>query len=83
MLDNIFPISYLIGLVAGSVIRVWYGRKFKQDRTAIFREEGLIVGLLASLWGLAILTPLFYMFAHWLNFADYDLTAWAGWFLVW
>ena len=78
MLDNIFPLSYLIGLVAGSVIRVWYGRKFKQDRTAIFREEGLVVGLLASLWGLAILMPFFCVFTNWLDFADYDLPAWAG-----
>ena len=51
MLDNIFQIFYLIGLVAGSVIRAWYGKKYKQDRTAIFRREGLAVGLLASLWG--------------------------------
>lgn len=66
-------------MIAGSVIRAWYGKKYRQDRTAIFREEGLAVGLLASLWGLAVLVPLFYMFTHWLDFVDYDLPAWAGW----
>lgn len=37
------------------------------------------MGLLASLWGVATLIPLIYMLAHWLDFADYDLPAWAGW----
>jgi protein-S-isoprenylcysteine O-methyltransferase Ste14 len=70
---------YLIGLVAGSVIRGWYVRKYKQDRKAIFRKEGFAVGLLASLWGIAILLPLLYMFTGWLDFADFGLSAWASW----
>lgn len=49
MLDNIFPIFFLIGLVVGSVIRAWYGRKYRQDRTVIFREEGLAVGNLSGI----------------------------------
>ncbi len=79
MINGLFPISYLIGLIVGSFIRVWYGKRYKQDRTAIFRTEGLAVGLLASLWGITILIPVFYMFTHWLDFANYDLPAWAGW----
>ena len=79
MLDNIFPVFYLIGLVVGSVTRAWYGKKYRQDRTAIFRREGIAVGLLASLWGLAILLPLVYMFMRWLDFAGYALPVWAGW----
>jgi len=73
------PFFFLIGLVVGSFIRGWYGKKYRQDKTAIFREEGLAVGLLASLWGLAVLVPLFYMFTNWLDFVNYDLPAWAGW----
>ena len=79
MFDNLFPVSYLIGLIVGSFIRAWYLRRYKQDRKAIFREEGFVVGLLASLWGLAILLPLLHMFTRWLSFADFDLPAWAGW----
>ena len=79
MLDNFFPVSYLVGFIVGSAIRAWYMRKHRQDRTAIFREEGIAVGLLASLWGIAILLPFFHIFTHWLDFADYDLPAWAGW----
>ena len=79
MLGNIFGVIYLVGLVVGSGIRAWYGLKFKQDRTAIFRREGLAVGLLASLWGVAAVLPLFHIFTRWLDFADYDLSPWAGW----
>ena len=79
MLDSLFQYSYLTGLIVGSFIRAWYLRKYKQDRKTIFREEGFTVGLLASLWGLAILLPLLHMFTRWLSLADYDLPAWAGW----
>jgi protein-S-isoprenylcysteine O-methyltransferase Ste14 len=79
MFGNFFPISYLIGLIVGSFIRASYLRSYKQDRKAIFREEGFVVGLLASLWGIAILLPLLHMFTRWLRFADFDLPAWVGW----
>ncbi len=78
MLDSLFQYSYLTGLIVGSFIRALYLRKYRQDRKAIFREEGFIVGLLASLWGITILLPLLHMFTQWLSFADYNLPAWAG-----
>ena len=78
MFDSLFQYSYLTGLIVGSVTRAWYLRKYKQDRKAIFREEGFAVGLLASLWGITILLPLFHMFTRLLSFADYNLPAWAG-----
>ncbi len=79
MLNNLFQVYYLICLIVGSFIRVWYGRKYRQDRKAIFRKEGLAYALLASLWGMTILIPIVHMFTRWLSFADYDLPAWAGW----
>ncbi len=79
MLNNLFQVYYLICLIMGSFIRVWYGRKYRQDRKAILREEGLAYALLASLWGLAILIPIVHMFTRWLSFADYGLPSWAGW----
>ena len=79
MFDSLFQYYYLTGLIVGSVIRAWYLRKYKQDRKAIFREEGFIVGLLASLWGVTILLPLLHILTGWLSFADYDLPAWADW----
>ena len=79
MLNNLFQVYYLICLIVGSFIRVWYGRKYRQDRKAILREEGFAYALLASLWGVAILIPIMHMFTQWLSFLDYDLPAWAGW----
>ena len=78
MLGSLFQYSYLTGLIVGSSTRAWYLKKYKQDRKAIFREEGFTVGLLASLWGVTILLPLLHMFTRWLSLADYDLPAWAG-----
>ncbi|MFC1912889.1 isoprenylcysteine carboxylmethyltransferase family protein [Chloroflexota bacterium] len=78
MLDSLFQYSYLTGMIAGSFIRAWYLRKYRQDRKAIFREEEFTVGLLASLWGVTILLPLLHMFTRWLSIADYDLPSWAG-----
>ncbi len=79
MLNILLEVYYLICLILGSFIRVWYGRKYRQDRKAMLREEGLAYTLLASLWGVAILIPIVLMFTRWLSFADYDLPAWAGW----
>jgi len=72
-------VYYIIGLVFGSFIRVWYLRRYKQDRRAILREEGFAVGSLASLWGVSILLPLLHTFTRWLSFVDSDLPVWAGW----
>jgi protein-S-isoprenylcysteine O-methyltransferase Ste14 len=76
---NLFQALYLVGLIIGSIIRALYVRKYKQDRKAIFREEGLLVGILASLWGVAILLPLLHIFTRWLSFADFTLPTWIGW----
>jgi len=78
MLDSLFQYSYLTGLILGSFIRAWYLRKYKQDRKAIFRKEGFVLGVLASLWGVTILLPLLHIFTQWLSLADYELPAWAG-----
>ena len=79
MFENLFPISYIAGLIVGSFIRARYVRKHRQDRKAIFREEGLVAGLLASLWGITILLPLLYIFTRWLSFANFALPTWIGW----
>ncbi len=79
MLDTLFQVYYLICLIVASFIRVWFGRKYRQDKKAMLREEGFAYTLLASLWGVAILIPIVHMCTRWLSFADYDLPAWAGW----
>ncbi len=51
MLDSFFKGSYLIGLIAGAVIRTWYGQKYKQSRIENACTENPAVWLLMSLWG--------------------------------
>jgi len=53
--------------------------KVTQDRLKIFREEGAVVGILASLWGIAILLPIISIYTRWLDFARYNLPDWLGW----
>jgi len=80
-MPDLFEISYLVGFIAGSAVRYWYILKVRQDRLKIFREEGALVGILASLWGVAILTPLIPMYSTWLDFARYnppDFLSWLG-----
>jgi len=78
MFNLVFEISYIIGLVVGSVIRAWYGKKHRQDRLAIFRREGFMTGFLASLWGIAILLPFIYMYSSWFDTANYRIPAWSS-----
>ncbi len=79
MLDNAFLIVYLTGLIVASGIRMVYGVKYRQDRRAIFRTEGVAMGLMASLWGVAMLVPFLPLVVGWLDFAIYDLPPLAGW----
>ena len=78
-MDGVFQVAYLVGLTVGAFIRGWYGIKYRQNRAAIYRQEGFVVGLLASLWGVAILVPLAHMLTPALDFADYKLPLAAGW----
>jgi len=82
MLDNTFEVVWLIGFVAGSVIRAgWtlpHRRRNKQRRILddrMTKPEWLLL-CLTSL-GL-IIFPLLYVFTNRLDFADYALPTWAS-----
>ena len=82
MFGSIFEVIWLIGLIVGSVNRAIYARRPKKDEITVdsnTRVERLLL-FLSSL-GLIVL-PLFYVFSPWLDFADYQLPFWAGWFGV-
>jgi protein-S-isoprenylcysteine O-methyltransferase Ste14 len=82
MFGSIFEVIWLIGLIVGSVIRAIYARRPKKDEITVDRNTRLesLLLFLSSL-GLIVL-PLFYVFSPWLDFADYHLPTWAGWFGV-
>jgi protein-S-isoprenylcysteine O-methyltransferase Ste14 len=78
MIDSIFKIVYVIGLIAGSVIRTIYTVRSKKSGIARDRETALDKLLLSfSSLGLLII-PLFYLLSPWLDFADYHLPAWVA-----
>lgn len=78
MVDSIFEAIYLVGFVAGSVIRRLATRQYRRHRAAISRETGLdrLLIMLASIG--MILLPALYVLTPWLDFADYCLPTWAG-----
>jgi len=79
VIDNVFEIIFLVGLILGSAIRASYGRGHTRNRTANLRKEGLAVWSLMCLWGCAQIAAICYVFTHWLDFADYHLPTWTGW----
>jgi protein-S-isoprenylcysteine O-methyltransferase Ste14 len=76
MLDSVFKLIYVIGLVTGSVIRAVHIRRYKQNRIADDYKTALD-RLLVSFSSLGlIIIPLFYLLSPWLDFADYHLPVW-------
>jgi len=79
MFDTTFQVLYLIGLVAGSVIRGVYTRRSRQNGIADDRTPRLEwLTLTFASMGLLVI-PLLYLFTPWLDFADFDFPTWAGW----
>ncbi len=74
MLNNYFKFLYLIGLIAGFLIRARYIRR-KKEYT--FRGMDKMLLTLVSI-GMP-LAPVIYLATPWLDFADYHLPLWAGW----
>ncbi|KYK36656.1 MAG: isoprenylcysteine carboxylmethyltransferase family protein [Theionarchaea archaeon] len=80
MLDNIFEIIFLVGLItylfgvyAPSV------RRYKRSRIAdnrMRRQDFLLDLITYAGWQLI---PLIYVFTSWLDVANYHLPVWAGW----
>ena len=79
MFDSIFEFIYVIGFVAGSVVRKMYVGGHRQNKIATDREVGLDIFLLVIVSIGFIAVPFVYLLTGWLDFADYELPSWAGW----
>jgi len=79
MFDSIFEVIYVICFVTGSVLRKLYVRGYNRREIADDRETGLDKLLLVFVSIGFIGIPLLYLFAPWLDFADYQLPIWVGW----
>ena len=75
MLDSLFKIVFLIGFIAGSVIRKIYTRRRRRDES-FERRHTVADTLVLALSGVGLIVlPLLYVFSSWLDFADYDMPA--------
>lgn len=76
---SIFEITYWSAIIVEMVIRAPLNKKRKQEKMSeqnISTQEKVLLFLL--LVGMLIL-PLLYSASTWLDFANYNLPAWAGW----
>jgi len=76
--DTIFKAVFLVGFVAGYVIRKIYTFRCRHGK-AVRKHKSVVDISLISAAGLAMALPLFYIFTPWLDFADYRLPGWLGW----
>ena len=85
MIDSLFKVLYLLGVVAGWLLRKPFFNRLRRQgmlavtdfdapkyMTSVERRLGIL-----ALIGI-ILIPVIYLFAPWLDFADYDVPAWVG-----
>ena len=79
MTDTVLEVLFLLGYMAGSVIRAPYTKRPVRDRIEDVRSTGQgRMLLLPAFFGMA-LVPFLYVVTPWLDFADYQLPIWAGW----
>ena len=80
MLDNIFEIIFLVGLITYLFgVYAPSARRYKRSRIAddrMRRQDFLLDLITYAGWQLI---PLIYVFTSWLDFANYQLPVWAGW----
>jgi protein-S-isoprenylcysteine O-methyltransferase Ste14 len=79
---DIFTAIYFVGIVAEIIIRAPINQKRKQGRMSeqrVTSQERILLGLLFLAM---FLVPIVYAASNWLDFADYTLPAWTGWFGV-
>ncbi len=78
MLESVFRVYFLIGLIANDLLFAVDARRMKQNRVIDDRKTGLEVPLsMLAFLGMQVI-PVLYVLTSWLDFADYHLSTWAG-----
>jgi protein-S-isoprenylcysteine O-methyltransferase Ste14 len=76
---DIFTTIYFLAILVEIVIRAPLNKRRKQEKMSERRVTTQEKTLLALLFLGMFLVPIIYGATDWLEFADYDLTSWAGW----
>ena len=78
MLESVFRVYFLIGLIANDLLFAVDARRMKQNRVIDDRKTGLEFPLsILAFLGMQVI-PVLYVLTSWLDFADYHLSTWAG-----
>lgn len=75
---NTFEVIFLVGFVAGSVIRKVYAARSRGIKTTKKCSNVLDI-ILIAVAGAGLAMPLLYLLTPWLDFANYSLPRWSGW----
>lgn len=76
--DNTTDVIFLVGFLAGSVIRKIYAAKSRGTKAEKNCSNVLDI-ILVAVAGTGLAMPLLYLLTPWLDFADYTLPQWCGW----
>lgn len=75
---ELFGWIYIVGLIIGTSIRKYYGRRYwKSGFTA--NQSGPLEYVLVVLPAIGFILPLVTHFSSWLTVADYPIPRWGGW----
>jgi len=78
MLESVFRVYFLIGLIANDLLFTVDAGRMKQNRVIDDRKTGLEFPLsILAFLGMQVI-PVLYVLTSWLDFADYHLSTWAG-----
>ena len=76
---DIFIAVYFLALVVQILIRAPFDRKRRREKVSESRFTGQEKAILWLLLIGGLVVPIIYAATNWLEFADYNLPAWAGW----
>lgn len=71
--ERIFETLFLVGLFVATVIRSYYGARFRRKEITHVQKEHPMVFLGMAIWGVVLILPLITIFSNWLTVADYKI----------
>ena len=72
---DIFETIYVLGFIAATILRSYYGARFKHTDIVASKKESPIVYVGMGMWGVALLLPFAAIFSNVIALADYEITS--------
>lgn len=71
--ERIFETLFLVGLFVATIIRSYYGVRFRRKEITHAQKEHPMVFIGMAIWGIVLILPLITIFSSWLTIADYKI----------